>query len=302
MSTLDISIAAARLSPDVIDNLLRLLRPYSVSRATEQLNELKNADRTDPYWADVDTFIEYNQTVIDEGGRATLSIESLTERNGVVHEHLSDVGRLGDFQAARVRLEAEGQPAVIVRLVASDRGVSGKIDAPETEIELLGQNIRDVLFAAVDDDRLAAQASPFKVFIGHGGDVQWKYLRQMLESRGFIVEAFESSERAGYSTLAVVDQMVRSSTVAVIVMTGEDEVAEGPLRARENVVHEVGFCQGALGIDKTIILLEEGISEPSNFAGLTQIRFARGELIEKEERILDALEQRRKAHIYQVAV
>jgi predicted nucleotide-binding protein len=112
---------------------------------------------------------------------------------------------------------------------------------------------------------------------------------------GFAVEAFESSERAGIHTLFVVDQMIRSSSVALVVMTGEDEMADGSMRARENVVHEIGYCQGALGIDRTIILLEEGVSEPSNIAGLTQIRFAKNSLIDAHDKILKTLNLHKKA-------
>lgn len=89
--------------------------------------------------------------------------------------------------------------------------------------------------------------------------------------------------------------MVRASTVAVVVMTGEDEMADGSMRARENVVHEVGFCQGALGIDRTIILLENGVSEFSNIAGLTQIHFPAHDLMSIEEELVEALNQRREA-------
>lgn len=73
------------------------------------------------------------------------------------------------------------------------------------------------------------------------------------------------------------------------------------LRARENVAHEIGFCQGALGIDRTIVVMEEGISEPSNITGLTQIRFSRGALIDVQDRIIEAIRQRQQAHAFEVA-
>ena len=169
------------------------------------------------------------------------------------------------------------------------------ISGADQDVENLSHLIPAWFALQVDAD-LVPPPKTFKVFIGHGRDPQWKYLhRALIETHGFVAEAFESSERAGYHTLVVVDQMVRTSTVALIVMTGEDADADGNIRARENVVHEVGFCQGALGIANTIVIMEDGVSEPSNIAGLTQIRFPRGSLIDVEDSIVDALSQRRQA-------
>lgn len=67
-------------------------------------------------------------------------------------------------------------------------------------------------------------------------------------------------------------------------MTGEDEV-DGKLRARENVVHEVGLFQGRLGFGRAIVLLEEGCEEFSNIQGLGQIRFPKGNISAKFEEI-----------------
>lgn len=124
------------------------------------------------------------------------------------------------------------------------------------------------------------------VFVGHGGDRQWEVVRDYLLEAGFNVEAFESDERAGLATLEVVSQMIHSSRVAVVVMTAVDQLADGRMFARQNVVHEIGFAQGALGVPNTIILLEEGAEEFTNIAGLTQIRFRRGEIHTTKSRVL----------------
>jgi len=72
--------------------------------------------------------------------------------------------------------------------------------------------------------------------------------------------------------------MLDAAAIAVLVMTGEDEQTDGKLRARMNVVHEVGLFQGRLGFARAIVLLEEGCEEFSNIQGLGQIRFPKGNI------------------------
>lgn len=96
------------------------------------------------------------------------------------------------------------------------------------------------------------------VFIGHGGDREWEVVRDYLVTGGVSVEAFESGERASLLTLDVVAQMIRGSRLAILVLSAADETTDGRRLARQNVVHELGFAHGALGIENTIVLLEQG--------------------------------------------
>lgn len=63
---------------------------------------------------------------------------------------------------------------------------------------------------------------------------------------------------------------------AVVVMTGDDQMGTGSPRARENVLHEIGFFQGKLGLENVCLLHEEGTSIPSNIHGLVYIPFPKG--------------------------
>lgn len=67
--------------------------------------------------------------------------------------------------------------------------------------------------------------------------------------------------------------MLEESSLALLVMTGEDETADGKLHPRLNVVHEAGLFQGMLGFARAIVLREEGTEEFSNIHGLQQIPF-----------------------------
>jgi hypothetical protein len=88
----------------------------------------------------------------------------------------------------------------------------------------------------------------------------------MHDHHGFDVEAFETKPRAGYTIPEVVEGMARGNALALLVLTPEDEQPE-TIRARESVVHEVGYFQGRLGNKRSILLMKEGVNEFSNVHG-----------------------------------
>jgi predicted nucleotide-binding protein len=72
-------------------------------------------------------------------------------------------------------------------------------------------------------------------------------------------------------------------------MTAEDEVKGDLLRARQNVIHEIGLFQGRLGFSKAIVLLEEGVEEFSNLNGINHISFGKGGIRETFGDVLAAI-------------
>jgi predicted nucleotide-binding protein len=119
------------------------------------------------------------------------------------------------------------------------------------------------------------------IFVGHGGSVQWRDLKDHLhEHHGYEVVAYETGERAGHQIRDVVEEMLHKASIAILVMTGEDQQADGSLRARQNVVHELGLFQGRLGFTKAVVLLENGTDSFSNINGVHQIRYSRGNIKE----------------------
>lgn len=120
-----------------------------------------------------------------------------------------------------------------------------------------------------------------KVFIGHGRSAQWNDLKDHLhEKHGYVIEAYEIGSRAGHTIRDILEEMLRTSSVALLVMTGEDKDQDGKLHPRENVVHETRLFQGRLGFSRAAILLEDGTQEFSNIHGIQQIRFAKGNIKE----------------------
>ena len=130
------------------------------------------------------------------------------------------------------------------------------------------------------------------IFIGHGHSPVWRELKDFLEKRlELSVDEYTRVSNAGRTTQHRLLEMLDASTAAFLLMTGEDETSEGGLRARENVVHEVGLFQGRLGFERAVVLLEEGCQEFSNIVGLEQIRFDKGKIESAFEKIRMFLER-----------
>ena len=108
---------------------------------------------------------------------------------------------------------------------------------------------------------------------------------------GLFHDEFNRVPTAGVVTTERLRQMTDQADMALLIMTAENQYADGTWHARENVVHEIGLFQGGLGFKKAIILLEEGCEEFSNIHGLVQIRFPKGNIKAAFEEIRQVLER-----------
>ncbi len=130
------------------------------------------------------------------------------------------------------------------------------------------------------------------VFIGHGRSLLWKDLKDFIQDRLHLPwDEFNRVPVAGITNIARLSEMLDAAAIAFLVMTAEDEQADGGMRARMNVVHEAGLFQGRLGFTRAILLLEDGCDEFSNIHGLGQIRFPKGNIEAAFEEIRQVLER-----------
>ena len=156
-------------------------------------------------------------------------------------------------------------------------------------------------YQGVIDSVVLAEREPGKrrntkqcVFIGHGHSPVWRDLKDFLyETLHLQWDEFDREAIPGMAVTDRLKQMLKRATFAFLVMTAEDEHADGKKHARENVIHEIGLFQGKLGFDRAIILLEDGCQEFSNVHGLLQIPFARSKILSSSERIRKVLEHKR---------
>jgi predicted nucleotide-binding protein len=130
------------------------------------------------------------------------------------------------------------------------------------------------------------------IFIGHGGkSIAWRDLKDLLVERmDQAVEEYNSAPTAGYSRTERLSELLGKCTIAFLVMTAEDETADGKSRARQNVIHEIGLFQGRYSWRRAIILLESGCEEFSNIAGLDHIKFPKDGITSVSEEIRKVLE------------
>ena len=113
-----------------------------------------------------------------------------------------------------------------------------------------------------------------KVFLGHGRNLLWSKVERWLEKdKTLSVEAWETSSHTGEHIIEVLQRLLASSTFAVLVVTGEDATATGTVRARQNVIHEIGLFQGRLGFKKVALLEQDETESFSNIDGLQTIPF-----------------------------
>jgi len=121
-----------------------------------------------------------------------------------------------------------------------------------------------------------------KIFIVHGRDEIRKLEVQRFVESVTNREAVILADVAGRSQnlLEKLTTYVSESAFAVVIMTGDDEghcksepnvVAP---RARQNVIFQLGFCIAKLGRECVVVLYEEGVDIPSDFAGVAYTSLA----------------------------
>ena len=238
----------ARFSADVIAEAAAALRELAVLNKGEFENLLLSVEVAEGEWqhaTEAEFFADYRQSVGD-------AVYTLRRGTHTLRLHAFDDGDTS------ISVEAPARPPI------------------ESVFAVFEKHL---------DDSLIPEPPPTVVrptiFIGHGGSPLWRDLKDHLhEKHGLSVQAYEIGARAGHTIRDILEDMLKKSSFAILVMTGEDQSSDGQLRARQNVVHEAGLFQGRLGFNRAIVLLEEGTEEFSNIHGLDQIRFSRGNIKE----------------------
>lgn len=310
-----LTVPYAVVTGKVLRDIREALSPYTLWPDFEALSSLEEgpdeAEGTEYGNGYVRERKRQAQANINAGGTLSLASLSVTSPDFAefswVNDDSAPLERIDGCFSARVRFESseanlavdvEVDPTSVRLRVNTDfESFAGAIpDSPGYEASTIASAVREILDRNVDVTRQGHESRPFKVFIGHGGDSKWEVVRDFIDAAQYDTTYFEGDDRIGRSTFEVVEQMISEATVAVIVMTGVDVVADGRKLARQNVIHELGFSHARLGQRNTLILLESGTDEPSNIAGVTQIRFPNGDANRTKVELLAALANRKREH------
>jgi len=149
------------------------------------------------------------------------------------------------------------------------------------QVSALARDIEQIFETRAYSELATPEAAPpeTRVFISHGRTDDWREVQAYVE-RDLAIKTLELAQEPsqGRTVLQKLEEESSRCNYAVIVMTGEDRDAEGNARARENVLHEIGYFQGKFGLSAVCVLHEEGTSLPSNIGGLVYVPFTRGQV------------------------
>jgi predicted nucleotide-binding protein len=196
-----------------------------------------------------------------------------------------DVGAYFDGAAKQLDVLRARLPDLFGDLQHTETEPSVEMMAPHpkrfgrAQLERLARTL-DQAFEIRSHSELAAPAAAPgepRVFISHGRADDWREVQAFIEKDvGIKTLELEQVPNLGRTVLEKLRQEAERCTSAVIVMTGDDVDADGRIRARENVLHEIGYFQGKYGLSAVCLLHEEGTNIPSNIHGLVYIPFPKG--------------------------
>jgi predicted nucleotide-binding protein len=145
------------------------------------------------------------------------------------------------------------------------------------------------LLHAIERNRASVPNWNNTVFISHGRSSAWIELRNFLRKAKRPTAELAQQANRGHTVITKLAEAANHCSHAVIVMTGDDAIASGSKRVRENVMHEIGYFQGRLGLDRVVLLRERGVSIPSNLGGIVYLSFRRGRISDAFKQLMQEL-------------
>ena len=164
----------------------------------------------------------------------------------------------------------------------------GDLYATLREAGHLPELIEAVAAPAAEAEPLpAVDVTPAKVFLVHGRDEAAKHaVARFLERRvGLDVIILSERPNCGRSILTKFQYEADGASFAIVLMTPDDlgHLRPGLLpigavrplepRPRQNVIFELGFFIGQLGIDRVCALVPPGVERPSDYDGIVYVPY-----------------------------
>jgi predicted nucleotide-binding protein len=149
-------------------------------------------------------------------------------------------------------------------------------DDPNTQISPSAEYLR--LLHTIEHNRNSIPNWKNTIFISHGRSTAWNELQTFLKRAQRPTMELAQRASRGHTVITKLAAAAEHCSHAVIVMTCDDVSASGAKRVRENVMHEIGYFQGRLGLNRVVLLREQGVSMPSNLGGIVYLSFRRGKI------------------------
>lgn len=148
------------------------------------------------------------------------------------------------------------------------------------QLERLGRDIDQIFEIRANSELeqpVAVAKEQGRVFITHGRSGDWREVQAYIE-KDIKLHTLELAQEPslGRTIIEKLEANAERCDSAVIVMTGDDIDEDGQARARENVMHEIGYFQSKYGRSRVVLLHEEGVSIPTNLSGVVYIPFPKG--------------------------
>ena len=128
---------------------------------------------------------------------------------------------------------------------------------------------------------VAVPRSLRSVFLVHGHDLKaQKSVKYFLENQGFNVIVLGEQAGRGGTLIEKFHLHAKQVVFAVVLLTGDDrggpvksEPGSYRLRARQNVIFELGFFRAALGPERVCVLYDDEVEIPSDYQGVEYVSF-----------------------------
>ncbi len=172
-----------------------------------------------------------------------------------------------DFQVIQINPEKE--------MAATDAEQKPVMHFGRSQLERLVRGI-DQIFEIRANSELEQPKQENKncVFISHGHAKDWRAVQPYIEKDiGLSTIELEQEPSMGRTIFEKLEANAARCDSAVIVMTGDDMTKQDEARVRENVMHEIGYFQGAYGRTFVILLHEEGVNIPTNLSGVVYVPY-----------------------------
>jgi predicted nucleotide-binding protein len=83
------------------------------------------------------------------------------------------------------------------------------------------------------------------IFLAHGEDSSWREVADYIEQKlAHEVVPYAGSLAADRADIQKLEELTEECAFAIVMLTAKENTA----RSRAKIIHEIGFCQGRLGV------------------------------------------------------